>query len=510
MHLSPHTLPVLVALFLPLASARRITVKNSCSSTIWPALYTDPNSGKPIPSQPTGWELTAGQQTVFQVDDNWTSGRLWARTGCVHQDGQFQCLTGSCGGGAGGAGQGGSMLCTTTDQVPATLAEFTLSTSGVDNYDISLVDGFNIPLSIEVSDSSCTSPKCEYNINMDCPAVLRTSLDKTGKNLGCLQPCNAGFGQEKYGNRACCSGGYNDPNLCQPCGVDYYDLFKKSCPNAYAYAYDEKSKTALWHCAGKPDYTIEFCPSGSDYVGPETPSHKFDSATATCSNVVTAFANTFAVGPSPTKTATIGTLDVVATVASNVDGAAAIQIGGGAVSVSSSAGPSPSLVSLTPPPVGAVPTPNEASAAGTGSTPPVSAGGVPPLSPSEPSPATPPPPAVLSTTIAAASANTQPVPAVSSIATLIYPVYVTDTVTDLPLAATPTPSWGRHHWAEPYGAGLIAVQETTSTDITASSTGSSSTTRMPVSSQAMGEGEFLAAESGSPANCPKRRVSAMA
>ncbi|WWD20055.1 hypothetical protein CI109_104528 [Kwoniella shandongensis] len=324
-----HTLPLLLSL-ITATSARQITVINSCASTIWPGLFTAPSSIQP--SQPTGWELVSGQKTVFQVDENWTAGRIWARTGCVVQDGTFQCLTGNCGSGGGGVGLGGDITCTTTDQVPATLAEFTLNSTSIDNYDISLVDGFNIPLNIEVSDKSCTSPKCDHNINMDCPPLLRTGLDKSGKNLGCLQPCNAGFGQEAWGNRACCTGAYADPNLCQSCGVDYYDLFKKSCPNTYAYAYDEKSHTALWTCASNPDYTVEFCPSGSDYVGPKIPSNKYVSATATCANLATNFTSMFTVGPSPTKTASIGTLDVVATVAPNVDGAAAAEISAGTVS----------------------------------------------------------------------------------------------------------------------------------------------------------------------------------
>lgn len=36
-----------------------------------------------------------------------------------------------------------------------------------------------------------------------------------------------------------------------------------NCPNAYAYAYDEGSGTALWTCAASKgaDYTITFCPA---------------------------------------------------------------------------------------------------------------------------------------------------------------------------------------------------------------------------------------------------------
>lgn len=98
----------------------------------------------------------------------------------------------------------------------------------------------------------------------------------------------------------------------------------------------EKSKTALWTCPASAskgrlaDYEIEFCPNRTDYVGAATPQEKYLSATATCANMATNFTTTFPVGPSPTKTATKGTLQVIATVAAGVDGAAAVQMGGSA------------------------------------------------------------------------------------------------------------------------------------------------------------------------------------
>ena len=73
------------------------------------------------------------------------------------------------------------------------------------------------------------------------------------------------------------------------------------------------------------DYTIEFCPGGTDYVGSEIAGTEYVDATATCSNMATTGSSEFSVGPSPTKTATKGTLQVIATVATGVDGAAAIQ-----------------------------------------------------------------------------------------------------------------------------------------------------------------------------------------
>lgn len=36
------------------------------------------------------------------------------------------------------------------------------------------------------------------------------------------------------GNHADVAGGYNDPELCAICGVDYYSLFKDNCESAYA------------------------------------------------------------------------------------------------------------------------------------------------------------------------------------------------------------------------------------------------------------------------------------
>jgi hypothetical protein len=38
--------------------------------------------------------------------------------------------------------------------------------------------------------------------------------------------------------------------------------FKTNCPNAYAYAYDEASQSALFTCPSSKnaDYTVTFCP----------------------------------------------------------------------------------------------------------------------------------------------------------------------------------------------------------------------------------------------------------
>lgn len=269
---------LLAVLFHPAlrASARQITVVNSCAATVWPAIFT---GGGDIPSQPTGWELGAGQSTSFAVSDNWTAARVWARTNCVADpSGTLQCATGDC--------RGSGLTCGATGAPPATLAELTLTAHGADSYDISLVDGFNVPMGISLSRPDCKAPACAVNINNVCPSALRTALDAGGHNLACNSACAAGLGGTPDGNKACCTGSFTDPGKCKSCGVDYYGVFKDQCPDAYAYAYDESSGTALWTCdnsaAAPADYTITFCPSGSHYVGPTAASTQYDGDHATC------------------------------------------------------------------------------------------------------------------------------------------------------------------------------------------------------------------------------------
>lgn len=103
LHLIPSHILISIIVFIflqaSLATARKITVKNSCGTTIWPGMHT---GGTNAPQQVTGWVLTPGTYNEFEVADDWTAGRIWARTGCTIQDGKFQCLTGGCGLGTGG------------------------------------------------------------------------------------------------------------------------------------------------------------------------------------------------------------------------------------------------------------------------------------------------------------------------------------------------------------------------------------------------------------------------
>ncbi|KAF9255160.1 Osmotin, thaumatin-like protein [Marasmius fiardii PR-910] len=240
------------------AAARTFTVYNACPFTIWPAMFTDLHAGSAVPNFATGWEAAAWSKVTFSVPDNWTAGRIWARRNCVmSQPGPNNCLTGGCNGG---------LECdrnTGTGVPPATVAEWTLSAnpSVPDNYDVSLVDGYNLPARIS-NNVGCPVAECAKDLGPDCPAPLKGPFDSTGFPVGCKSACIANLDGNPQNSANCCSGSHNTPATCPASGVAYYDYFKSNCPRSYAYAYDESSGTALFTCDSnlKADYTLTFCP----------------------------------------------------------------------------------------------------------------------------------------------------------------------------------------------------------------------------------------------------------
>lgn len=215
------------------------TIKNHCPYTIWPASLT--SRGAPIP---TGFELASQASTVLNIPSQW-SGRIWARFICSNDGGRFSCRSGDCGSGRIECGGAGAVP-------PATLVEFTLlGDGGQDFYDISLVDGFNLPVTAAPQTGRCTTISCPVDINKKaCPKELAVN-DTDGGIIGCKSACVA-FNQPQY----CCTGDHGTPDKCKP--TYYSNIFKRHCPQAYTYAYDDKS--SLFTCKGQPNYVITFCP----------------------------------------------------------------------------------------------------------------------------------------------------------------------------------------------------------------------------------------------------------
>lgn len=97
-----------------------------------------------------------------------------------------------------------------------------------------------------------------------CPKELQVvdsgdlgSLEETsggveggGGVVACKSACGA-FGLAEY----CCSGEFANPTTCRP--SFYSTIFKRACPTAYSYAFDDGTST--FTCKAF-DYAIIFCP----------------------------------------------------------------------------------------------------------------------------------------------------------------------------------------------------------------------------------------------------------
>ncbi|KAL5740891.1 hypothetical protein ACOSQ2_030071 [Xanthoceras sorbifolium] len=220
-----------------------ITITNNCPYTIWPGTLT--GSGAKLST--TGFELASKATKPLEVTAPW-SGRFWARTECsTDPSGKFTCATADCG--------SGQVTCNEKGAVPpASLVEFTVApNNGQDFYDLSLVDGFNLPLSVSPQGGSgpnCTTSSCNGNVNSVCPGELAVK-GSDGSVIACKSACTA-LNEPQY----CCSGDYSTPDKCPP--TKYSKIFKDKCPQAYSYAYDDRSST--FSCMGGPNYLITFCP----------------------------------------------------------------------------------------------------------------------------------------------------------------------------------------------------------------------------------------------------------
>ncbi|KAF2319908.1 hypothetical protein GH714_020371 [Hevea brasiliensis] len=97
---------------------------------------------------------------------------------------------------------------------PATLAEFKLDGySGMDCFDVSLVDGYNLPMLVVPqggSGQNCSSTGCVVDLNCSCPSELKVT-SSASDSVACKSASEA-FGQPQY----CCNGAYSTPDTCKP------------------------------------------------------------------------------------------------------------------------------------------------------------------------------------------------------------------------------------------------------------------------------------------------------
>ena len=154
------------------------------------------------------------------------------------------------------------------------MAEFTLGgTSGTDFYDVSFVDGYNVPMTITPVGGAQPTPGnpywcgvagCGVDLNANCPSALR-QIDASGRTVACKSACEA-FNTDQY----CCRGAYATAATCNPAQwpVNYASYFKSNCPYAYSYAYDDPTSTFT---DANADYKITFGPAGGGTPPTPTP-----------------------------------------------------------------------------------------------------------------------------------------------------------------------------------------------------------------------------------------------
>ena len=213
-------------------SNKTFTIANYCKETVWPGITHSENfSG-------SGFTLKPGQSVVYTAPAGW-NGRIWGRTGCdFDKDGNGKCQTGDC---------GTSINCTGPGSPPATIADFTLGE--IDYYDVTLVDGFNLPIAIRAVNGTgnCSAAGCDGDLRQSCPSELTAKKDD--RVIACRSACDV-FNTDEY----CCRGTFGNPVTCLP--SNYSMRFKQVCPAAYSYAHDEP--TSILTCSGA-DFFIAFC-----------------------------------------------------------------------------------------------------------------------------------------------------------------------------------------------------------------------------------------------------------
>jgi hypothetical protein len=216
---------------------------------------------------------------------------FWGRTGCSSDDNDLKCETGAAVSNkdytdklkAGGIGS----------TYPATKGEVKFDGYGnQDYYDISIVDGFNLPIQIELvtgtykkvgrKDSAydCTVAGGGADLNVKVAAEAPLLAYKANeKTVGVYSACKYSYDTTKTENKTyCCLPPYGekkdkDQNQGQYCNPDTWPdavnsakLFKKYYPLAYSYADDDDASTFTCKNAGPAtltQYLITFC-SGNE------------------------------------------------------------------------------------------------------------------------------------------------------------------------------------------------------------------------------------------------------
>ena len=285
---------------------------NNCTQTIW--VGSSGNSGFDGLNG-GGWEMgakgTATASTTVQADVGW-SGRIWPRTGCTFEASGLCtgftpcCTSGSC---LTADKKTFGLACLDSGIPPVGIIELTFDAAGglgpYDTYDVSFVDGwgesmsivanagtFNpqpdpglqapwcilsgctasptCPVGLSAGGDSCWSP-CQNSVNSGDPAATQEKLCcscSMDSPVTCGQAaCDGAYGCSPYStppnaaNQTCDPWNPDTTRAWDAVSQSYIANVKASCPQVYAWQFDDKAAT--FNCrktGGLVDYTVTFCP----------------------------------------------------------------------------------------------------------------------------------------------------------------------------------------------------------------------------------------------------------
>ncbi len=264
-------------------------------------------------------DLMPGAQIthISKVPADW-QGAFWGRTGCTGTDGDLTCDWGTCRSNFDGKGKlqcGGVGV-----SPPSTKGEINFDQGGYDTYDVSIVDGFNVPMAIEIAPGtgktgSLPANKAKYDCTLAgtttdlLPLINSTNLNFTKlanivnkKTVGMWSACSYASPPNPANprmNEYCCNLPYgskqdyskNGNKMCNistwPEELQTAQFFKKYLPGSYSYAYDDDAST--FQCKNIDSdswtsYVVTFCGANEgprvNLPGSETHTHLPDMSPA--------------------------------------------------------------------------------------------------------------------------------------------------------------------------------------------------------------------------------------
>ncbi|KAG2319706.1 hypothetical protein Bca52824_012919 [Brassica carinata] len=172
---------------ISVVSGAVFTIVNSCSFTVWPGILT----------APAGW---SGRTGANRCNFDALAEDVSPETVVTNYNATVQ------------------------EELHRYTREFTIGHGGgMDFYDVSLVDGYNVQMEIKTQGGSgdCQNVGCVSDLNRICPNEL--SVRNGGSVVACKSAC-AAFDKPEF----CCTGQFNQPETCPP--TDYSRIFKTACP----------------------------------------------------------------------------------------------------------------------------------------------------------------------------------------------------------------------------------------------------------------------------------------